>query len=149
MPCVKRSRVVLDTNTIVSALLGRDGKPAKVLADISKGGVINYLSEDILQEVQEVLSRPKIVSKTSDHERQYLLNFITSVSKIVTPKKKLGVMKEDPGDNKILECALEAKAHYIITGDNHLLKLRKYKTTIILNSEEFLGKTAGKDLQKE
>ncbi|MBM3309271.1 MAG: putative toxin-antitoxin system toxin component, PIN family [Candidatus Altiarchaeales archaeon] len=144
MPYGKRGRIVLDTNTIVSALLGRDGKPARVLAEISKGNFINYVSEDILREVQEVLSRPKIVFKTSDHERQYLVNFITYFSEIITPKKKLRVMTEDPGDNKILECALEAKAHCIITGDKHLLKLRKYKTTAILDSGEFMGRMAGK-----
>lgn len=140
MPYGKRNKVVLDTNTLISALLGRDGKPAGVLAEIGKGNIINHISEDILREVREVLSRPKIMSKTSEHERRYFLHFILSTSKIVAPRKKLKVMKEDPGDDKILECALEAKAHYIITGDNHLLKLRKYKTTIILNSREFLEK---------
>lgn len=131
---------MLDTNTLISALLGRDSTPAKVLAEILSGTAENYTSPEILNEVRDVLSRPKIAEKTAEHERNRFLRIISSVSKIVTPRKRLEVIVEDPADNRILECALEAKAHYVISGDRHLLRLRKYKKTTILNSSEFLKK---------
>jgi len=134
----KKLKVVLDTNTILSALLCREGNPAQVLVKAGSGEIINHISKDILKEVKEVLSRPKIVERTTDHERRYLIHFIESTSVLVTPKKKLNVITEDAADNKILECAKEAKAGYIISGDRHLLKLNEYEEIKIVPSSEFL-----------
>jgi len=50
------------------------------------------------------------------------------------------VVEDDPSDNKILECALEAEADYIVSGDRHLLDLREYRGIKILSSGEFLRK---------
>ena len=49
-------------------------------------------------------------------------------------------MLEDLEDNRILECAVEAEANYIITGDFHLLKLGRYRNIEVLNAVAFLGK---------
>jgi hypothetical protein len=57
---------------------------------------------------------------------------------VVYPKKKLNIVKEDLADNKIIECALEAKASFIISGDKRLLKIRKYKGIKIITPREFL-----------
>jgi len=142
MPPEKKVKVVLDTNTVVSALLGRDSKPAEVMALIASGKATNHLSDDILDEIREVLSRPKIVEKTSEHERHYMLYFITSISETVTPKRRLDVVKEDDADNRILECALEAKADYVVSGDRHLLRLREHEGTKIVDSDQFLKEFA-------
>ncbi|GAG74095.1 unnamed protein product, partial [marine sediment metagenome] len=56
----------------------------------------------------------------------------------VKTKKKLDIIKEDPEDNKVLECALFGKADYIVTGDKHLLKLCKFNNIKILTPIEFL-----------
>jgi predicted nucleic acid-binding protein len=53
----------------------------------------------------------------------------------------IDVVSEDPEDNRILECAVEAKANYIITGDSHLLKLSRHLNIEILNATAFLEKT--------
>lgn len=51
----------------------------------------------------------------------------------------LFIVKNDPSDNKILECAITAEADYIVTGDkNHLLPLKRYKNTKIVSPSEFL-----------
>jgi len=50
---------------------------------------------------------------------------------------KLHVINEDAEDNKILECALAAGADYIVTGDNHLIQLGKFRKTRILAPREF------------
>jgi len=131
-------RIVLDANTIVSALFGSDSKPAEVLARVISGKVINCISNDILKEVESVLLRPKIVKKTKEHERNYILQLLTSISVFVAPKQKLDVIKDDDADNRILECALEAKIGYIISGDTYLLRLQEYKGVKIVNSNEFL-----------
>lgn len=55
---------------------------------------------------------------------------------IVTPKIKVDAVKEDPDDNKIIECALESNAEYIISYDKHLLKLKEYQRIKIVRPEE-------------
>jgi len=59
---------------------------------------------------------------------------------MVRPKRKLNIIKQDPADNKVLECSLEGKADYIITGDRHLLNLKQFGKTEILTASEFLQK---------
>jgi predicted nucleic acid-binding protein len=57
-------------------------------------------------------------------------------SQIVYPKKKLNIVKKDPSDNKILECALEAKASFVISGDRHLLEIKEYDGIKIVSPRE-------------
>ena len=57
---------------------------------------------------------------------------------VVEPKEEIKFIKEDPKDNIILECALAAKAGYIVSGDKHLLKLKEYKGIKIMSAREFL-----------
>jgi len=58
----------------------------------------------------------------------------------VNPSKSISVVPEDPEDNRVLECAIEAEANYIVTGDFHLLKLRRYRNTEVVNAVTFLEK---------
>ncbi|MBS3905491.1 MAG: putative toxin-antitoxin system toxin component, PIN family [Syntrophaceae bacterium] len=69
---------------------------------------------------------------------QVILTELIGISDFVNPSKTLSVVSEDAEDNRILECALEAKANYIVTGDIHLLKLGGYRDIKILNAVAFL-----------
>jgi len=61
-------------------------------------------------------------------------------SEKVIPSLRLTVIKEDEPDNRILECAVEGKCDYIISGDeHHILPLREYKGIKILRAAEFLN----------
>lgn len=55
---------------------------------------------------------------------------------LVESKEKVNVVKEDPDDNIIIECALVSKSKYIITYDKHLLKIKDYKGIRIIRPEE-------------
>ena len=70
-------------------------------------------------------------------ERQ--VNLLLAYSEIIEPKIKANAVPEDPKDNMVIECALSAGADYIITGDNHLLKLKEFKGIKILTPKEFLA----------
>ncbi len=48
-------------------------------------------------------------------------------------------MQEDPSDNKFLECAIEGKADYLVSGDNHLLKLKEFEKVKIISVTDFLS----------
>ena len=56
----------------------------------------------------------------------------------VIPTKKINVIKEDPTDNKFLECAVESHADYIVSGDKHLKRLKEFKKIKIVTVNKFL-----------
>ena len=71
---------------------------------------------------------------------QFILTELMAIADFVNPSETLNVVSEDPEDNRILECAVEAGANYVISGDSHLLKLIRYQNIEILNPLGFLEK---------
>jgi putative PIN family toxin of toxin-antitoxin system len=65
--------------------------------------------------------------------------WITEIARTATPAVQLDVIKEDPADNRILECAVAAGSDYIVSGDNDLLRLGWYDGIKILSVSDFLG----------
>ncbi len=63
---------------------------------------------------------------------------MTEIATLVRTTTKLNVIKKDPADNRILECALAARVNFIISGDEYLLSIRKLGRTKIINASEFL-----------
>ena len=64
---------------------------------------------------------------------------ILEMSEIVEPKEKFDIIKEDPEDNIIIECAVEGKVDYIITKDTHLLNLKEFKGIKIITSKDMIS----------
>jgi hypothetical protein len=62
---------------------------------------------------------------------------------LVVPRVKVKAVKEDPDDDRILECAIAANAKVLVSGDRHLLRLRKYKSILIVAPRDFLGARFG------
>ncbi len=132
--------VVLDTNVIVSAILSDRGPPARVL-ELWRREVIELVTcEEILEEVSRVLKTPRIAKllKLPDHEIDQLVEFLKSGSRCVVCRFKSDIEIEDPDDRVFVECAVSARAQFIITGDQHLLKLREYNQIRIVSPGEFL-----------
>ena len=130
-------RIVLDTNVLISAILF-GGKPRQIQEKVIRGEIRLCISEPILEEFKGVLQRPKF--DYSPEMIQVLLTELASISDFVNASKTIDVLLEDPEDNRILECAVEAKANYIVTGDSHLLKLIRYQNIEIVNAVAFLEK---------
>ncbi len=128
-------KVVLDTNTYISAILF-GGKPEKI-RKLSKEGKIELLvSEAIIAEVAEIL-RKKF--NWESWQISQMIDEIRETATLVIPNQTLSIIKKDEDDNRILECAVEGKAHYIISGDKrHLLPLKEYQGINILSPAEFL-----------
>ena len=102
-----------------------------------KEEIIFVLSEEILAEFIEVLDRPKFNSINQNEKTEFIKN-ISELGELVNPQQKFNIILEDPKDNKILEAAVEDKADYIVTGDEHLLKLKEFRKIKIVNANEFL-----------
>jgi len=132
---MKRPHLVLDTNILVSALVF-GGPPREILNMIIAGAVNCSLSLPILDELQDVLQRPKF--GFSPQQAMGIAEDLSTLCAIVNPLEQISVIGADPDDDRILECALEARARIIISGDAHLLDLRAYEGIRIMNPSEFL-----------
>src|SRR3989344_272126 len=128
-------KVTADTNTLVSAAIAK-GNEFELLKFAYEGKIELILSPSILKEFREVIARPKF--GFSEQQISNMFKQIINIITIVMPSIRLDVVKEDPSDNKILECAETGKVDYIVSGDNHLLKLRKYGNIQIVRTFEIL-----------
>ncbi len=117
--------LVLDTNVYIAAFLNK-GLASDILRLGQRKKVQLCVSCEILEELALKLEQKFKI------DRPFIdafLQIVESCASIVTPTEKLQVVKNDPDDNKILECALAASADLIITMDRDLLKLKEYRGT--------------------
>jgi putative PIN family toxin of toxin-antitoxin system len=98
------------------------------------------MSPEILAEIDEVIHRPKFEGRSQTIET-YLAG-IREVAHFATPTLSINASR-DPKDNKYLECAVAAKADYIVSGDVHLLELKEYEGIQILTASEYLKRVEG------
>ncbi len=127
-------KAVLDTNIFVSSFFG--GNPRRII-DLWKVGEIEIcMSEEVLEEYLRVLVRFQLEAEALDD----LLQVFKAGENIcfVRVQERLEVIKEDPGDNKFLECAVSSGADFIISGDHHLLELGEFRGTRIVTPATFL-----------
>ena len=128
-------RIVIDTNVFISSFFG--GKPKKIIDVWKDGQFVLCLSAKIIEEYVLVLNR--FLGKYDDEIEELLKIFSSGYNSIfVKNPKKLDIVKDDPDDNKFIECAVALKAKYIISGDVHLKSLGSYFDIKILSPAEFL-----------
>ena len=131
-------KVVIDTNVVISALLF-GGAPGKLVAFWQQGIIKPAASKEIIDEYLRVLTYPKF--KLSEEEINYLLyQEILPYFDIIDVQPGPRIIKEDPEDDKFIRCASAAASKYIISGDQHLLALKKYQKITILSPSEFVNK---------
>lgn len=128
-------KVVLDTNIYVSALLNRKSSLFNLVNQGVKREYQILISSSIIQEIGRVLRKKFVLN---DLEIKAALGFITKRALIVKSDITLNVIKHDPPDNRILECALASKAHLIVSGDSDLLRLKMFEGIPIIRPVDFL-----------
>jgi uncharacterized protein len=127
-------RVVLDTNVVVSALLKPSGLENYVLL-LGLGGAVKLCtSPAVFAEYASVLARPRL--KLNTEEIRIILEQLRKESKPVHTSQTLTVCTDEP-DNRFLECAEAAKAHFLITGNSRHFP-REWKATRVVNAREFI-----------
>src|SRR5688500_15395396 len=116
-------RVVIDTNVIVSRYLSPHGTSAAALLLWERRAFDLLISPPILTEYDRVLREPKIrqLHQKTDAEIDEIIRRIRRAAIQVNPTQQLTVIPNDPDDDKFVECAVEGKASYIVSGNKHLL----------------------------
>lgn len=107
-------KAVYDTNIIISAALSPSGIPSSLLVFAFDRVVQLCVSPVILDEYAEVLRRPKF--DLSPQVINSLMRKITDAALVVHPTQTLNA-SPDESDNRFLECAQEAGAGYVVTGN--------------------------------
>jgi uncharacterized protein len=127
-------RVVLDTNILVSAAWKPDGLEAKLVAMAAAQTLEWIVSEQIIAEYREVLTRPKFtkIRAVADAVLQLVE---TKAMPIVAPE--ICEVAKDPDDNRFLDAAIASDAQFLITGNLQDYPPLCWKTVQIVNARQF------------
>lgn len=117
-------RLVLDTNVVISAILW-GGKPAELLALAGEGDVRLSTSRVLLDELRDVLERPKLAKavQASGLSSPGILADYRRLTTLVRPAPLEHGLSRDPDDDHVIACAIAARADFLVTGDDDLLEL--------------------------
>jgi uncharacterized protein len=132
-------RVVLDTNVVVSALIW-GGKPLTLLQLAADGTLVLHTSPELIQELRDVLGRDRLKARLLGNRSSIepALSLYTGLAISVTPTLVAGVVANDPDDDHVIAAAVAANADLIISGDRHLLDLRRHGTIRIVTPADAL-----------
>ena len=131
---MNKTIVVFDTNIFISAVFW-EGKPYNVVKKAINQEIIVFISNYIIDEIRKVLARDLNLEK---QEIDDIVNAVLYFTHLIEPKESVKVIKDDPKDDKILDCALACNADFIVSQDNHLLNLKSFRNIKIVSPEEFL-----------
>lgn len=128
-------RVVADTNIYISAMIF-GGLPEKILILAKQGNFQLFISPAIFQEIEGVFAKK---FAWDDIEIAPALKAIRQATRLVMPVSSPHIIvKKDPSDDRILECAIAAHAHIIVTGDSHLRAFHGLQGIEIIKPRDFL-----------
>lgn len=129
-----RLKGVLDTNIYIAAFAFPKGRNA-ALWDAARRNLFRVVtSPAIIREMAGVL---RFDFAWQDDRVRKVIRVVAHVAHVIAPRTVLSVVRADPDDNRILECAVDGKADVIVSNDHHLLDLRKYAGIPIVAGLDF------------
>jgi len=144
---VSRTRIVVDTQVFLRALISRHSASHRLL--IKTGDRYDLcVSQGIIDEIIDVLTRSKIrrkFSQITDKDVQRVAQMLENAVQIPLAIDEIEPVCRDPKDDIFLACARKANAAYLVSEDNDLLVLKTYHDTLILNVIAFLQTFDDKD----
>ncbi len=138
-------KIVIDTNVVISGIFF-GGTPRKVIESAIEPEVTACASQEILDEYVRVVD--EMIARKKGSLRDDALAFLASKLEMVDPKSHVEICR-DPDDDKFIDCALDAGALYIVSGDQDLLVLEEYEDIEIITAAEFLRRRALERLEDE
>jgi len=132
----KVKRVVLDTNVLVSALLF-EGRVAEVARLWQEHKIVPLLSKETFDELRKVLQYPKF--SLSDNEIETVITEeILPFFEIVDITEEAENICRDREDDKFISCAMSGSADYVVSGDEDLCSLERYRGIRFIRPSQFL-----------
>ncbi|MBQ7198848.1 MAG: putative toxin-antitoxin system toxin component, PIN family [Selenomonadaceae bacterium] len=129
-------RILIDTNILISGLYFH-GLPKKLLSEIDLEQFKICVNQEIISEYTEKIDKKFSKSKyiLNMELREKIFSSFNSFDKVSNLK-----VCRDPDDDKFINCAIDAKAIYIVSGDNDLLELKNFAGIEIVTAREFYEK---------
>jgi putative PIN family toxin of toxin-antitoxin system len=127
-------KIVIDTNTLISAI-GWNGKPRELFRQLIDKKFELQISIKQIAEIKRVLNYSRL--KFTEQQKSKFLEILFHTVNVIHTQTQLNITA-DKDDNMILECAVESKAEYIITGDDDLLRIKEFKGIKIVTTDKFL-----------
>lgn len=142
----RRLIAVIDTNLFISGLFGQNSATSHLQELWIRQEFQLGTSLEIMKEVGRVLQYPRIKKHLIDDDETVKRFFRLVFRKAVVASDNFQTDRivDDPADNKFLACALEIKADYIVSGDNHLLSLKHFHGIQIVDAASFIRKVTEK-----
>ena len=126
-------KIVVDTNVLISGVFF-GGYPKKILSASVDGKIRVCASMEILNEYQEIIQ--EMVQRKQGHIDVSILNPLIQSMEIIEPASKIEICR-DPDDDKFINCAKDAQAMYIVSGDKDLLVIQQFENISIVTAKEF------------
>jgi putative PIN family toxin of toxin-antitoxin system len=131
-------RAVVDTGVLISRLLLPKSVPGQVVSKVVSYGRL-LVSTAAVEELADVLARPKFDPYLTVAERQRFLRLVVRVAERVPIIHRIEACR-DPKDDKFLELAINGKAAVLVTGDDDLLVLNPFRGLPILTPTDYLAR---------
>ncbi len=126
---------MLDSNVIISGL-GFGGKPREILEALRKGEIEVVISPFIVAEVRKSLGEDVHLDDTTAESS---IDRLSRRCIVLDPSPEATIVAANPADNRVLDCAVQGDAEFLVTGDKrHLLPLKEYQGVKIVSPAEFL-----------
>ena len=127
-------KVVIDTNVVVSSIFF-GGKPKEIVNLILDKKIDAYANKEIIEEYKETVDylKNKYNGKRSNVPLQEIISYIN----IIETNSNIKICR-DPDDDKFINCAIDSKSYYIVSGDKDLLVLKRYENIEVITISEFL-----------
>jgi uncharacterized protein len=135
---MRRERVVIDTNVLISGLLSTTSTPAQAVEKaVTKAQLVATL--ETLRELIEKLYSPKFDPYVRRERRDALLERVASLVEIIEVLQPVRASR-DPEDDRFLDAAVNGRADVIVTGDKDLLDLNPFRGVAIVTPAEYLAR---------
>ena len=133
-------RAVVDTNLLVSGFISPRSYPREIITRWRRAEFTLVTSREIIEEANRVLRLPRIQVKyhLTEADIQAFVFTLICQTEYVAGRLNLTNVAPDPGDDKIISCAVEAQADFVVTGDKPLQKLEEYQGIKIVNAQAFI-----------
>lgn len=126
-------KIVVDTNVLISGVFF-GGFPRKILNAIVEERLTACATTEIVDEYEEIIQ--EMIRRKQGRLNQQFLTPLIRVLEIIEPVSNVQICR-DPDDDKFLECAKDAHALYIVSGDKDLLVVKQFEGIQIVTAKEF------------
>ena len=134
------TRAVLDTNVLVSGLIGIQGPPRQILDAWLDGRFTLITSLHQVAESDHVLSYPRIAVRLSlkDAELELILAALLAEAELNPGRLRLPGVTRDAKDDPLVACAVEGRADCVVSGDRDVLDLGEYEGVRMVSPRQFV-----------